>query len=525
MKYVKIIISALLCAAVLFSAAACVSGETGTTSPVPPATDETSGDVTETGEETTGAETKTAVTTAGETAAEETAEQTKANETTETETDSETTAETTVAETTAETTAAETTTEPVTTEKETTAPETTEKETTAPETTVKETTAAETKPPLEKTAKITDIKTWTLNDGVQNVIVIYCVTEPDALVYVCDYDGNVLVKERALDKYFYGRYVLPAGVASQTVYLYAKADGKALSTNSRGVVLKYGEPVGVNAMIGHNSRVYLNWYRDFYVGNAAIQGDAEAYMAGMKGFLHKQLDDIRQVTGKNTKIIVVVCTNPATIHHDMQFSEAEGGWGDYSRDTSITQFGRYMKDDDDIYILDLREILDQHKDRLLFMQADSHWTQLGAYYGYLRAAEKVKKDFPGTKIYDIDKDFTTAIVPSGGDLLTGGFMNVPGGVTAVTAAVSWKDEAMAAGPDAPTAYVMGDSYYGAYSMYLRLMFSEVYLNNPASNPPLYDYTLEDLQTKKPDYLFYIWTERNIDASLGMLTNINAANIR
>ena len=116
-------------------------------------------------------------------------------------------------------------------------------------------------------------------------------------------------------------------------------------------------------------------------------------------------------------------------------------------------------------------------------------------------------------------------MPTGGDLLN--FMGCSGmGVKAATASVMWKYDSMQAPADAPTAYVMGDSYYGAIKEYLDLMFSKVYLNNPASNPPLYDYTLEDLQTKQPDYLFYVWTERNIGGDLGMIINaVSAGNLK
>ena len=184
-----------------------------------------------------------------------------------------------------------------------------------------------------------------------------------------------------------------------------------------------------------------------------------------------------------------------------------------------------MKDDEDIYILDLRELLEANKkDRLLFMQADSHWTQVAAYYTYYLAAQKIQKDFPDTKIYDLDKDFDTQIVESGGDLLL--FMGaLDQGACAATASVSWKDASMIAPDKAPTAYVMGDSYYGAINMYFELLFSEVFLNEPETNPPLYDYTLAKLEERQPDYLFYVWTERNIDAALtALMTNINAGNI-
>ena len=97
-------------------------------------------------------------------------------------------------------------------------------------------------------------------------------------------------------------------------------------------------------------------------------------------------------------------------------------------------------------------------------------------------------------------------------------MGISGKTTAANAKVTRKDNVEAAPSTAPTAYVMGDSYYWCMQPYLDLMFSEVYLNEPASNPPLYDYTLADLENRKPDYLYYIWTERNIGGDLGMLYN-------
>ncbi len=377
----------------------------------------------------------------------------------------------------------------------------------------------------ENTSRVTNVRTWTFNDGTAgNVIGVYCETEPDCDVIVCDKAGNVLLREKTIDKYFYGRYILPDGKSSETAYIYAKTEDKGWSMASRAVTLAYSSTVGGNAMISHDSHVFLNWYRSFYDGNAVYQGDLNTFFNSRKNYLYAQLQQIRNKTGKNTKIIIIVCTNPATVYHEVQYTEEEGGWGDKYRPTSYSLFAEYMKDDENIYVIDLRDLFEQNKDkRLLFMQADSHWTQIAAYYGYYRAAQKIQKDFPNTKVYDLDKDFNVQTVPSGGDLLN--FMGISG-VRAATASVTPKSESMYASSDAPTAYVMGDSYYGAIRPHLDLLFSEIYLNNPPSNPPLYDYTLEDLQTKQPDYLVYIWTERNIDANLGYLIDyINKDRIR
>ena len=419
------------------------------------------------------------------------------------------------------------------TEKETEKNTETETETeplTETETETETETDTETEEPKEKTAPVENVITWTFDDNFcGKVIGVYCETEPGALVTLRDLSGAVVMSEHALDKYFYGRYLPPDDQPTHTVYIYAQAEGKAVSDPSRPVTLKYSDNVGANAMIAHDSHVFLNWYRDFYNGNAKIPGNTveeqNQYMQNVKNYLHAQLEQIRQVTGKKTKIIICICTNPATIYPEVQYGENEGGWGYYEEETSTTMMAKFMEDDDDIYFLNLRPLLQKNKDRLLFMQADSHWTQIAAFYGYYLATQKIQKDFPKIKMYNIDRDFDVYIVPTGGDLLN--FMGCSGlGVKAATASVVWKYDSMQAPSDAPTAYVMGDSYYGAIKDYLDLMFSKVYLNNPASNPPLYDYTLEDLQTKQPDYLFYVWTERNIGGDLGMiLGSISAGNMR
>ncbi len=375
----------------------------------------------------------------------------------------------------------------------------------------------------EKTARVTNVRSWTFNDGFAGTVIgVYCETEPDSDVIVCDYDGKVLLREKTLDRYFFGRYILPAGKSSETVYIYAKTEGKGWSVSSRPLTLEYGGGGG-NALIAHDSHVFYNQYNAHYRGDAVIPGDAQNRMTQVRGYLTAQLNKIRQATGKKTKIIIVVCANPATVYHDVQYTEEEGGWGDHYTETSYTQFAEFMKDNEDIYVLDMRDLFEENKDKLLFMQADSHWTSLAAYYAYYRAAEKVKGDFPQINVYDLDRDFDVSVVRGGGDLLN--FMAAYG-ASAATTSVSWKSEDMKAPSNAPTAYVMGDSYYGAIRGYLDLMFSTIYLNNPPTNPPLYDYTLDDIKTKKPDYLFYVWTERNIDNNLNMIVNcVNAGNIR
>ena len=366
----------------------------------------------------------------------------------------------------------------------------------------------------ETTASVSNVTSWTFNDGTAgNVIGIYCEAEPDAEVFVCDEGGTVLLRERSLYGYFYGRFMMPFDKTSQKVYIYAKSEGKAMSRTSRACTLAYSETVGSGAIIGKDSHVFLNYYKAHYSGEAALSEEyATGRMNNIKNKLYNKLAQVRARTGKNTKIIILVCTNPATVYHSLQYSEEEKGWGDIYLPTSVTQFGEFMKDDENIYMLDMRQILSEHTDKLLFAQADSHWTQIAGYYGYYLVAQKVKQDFPATKIYDIEKDFDVNIYTGGGDLLS--FMGAHN-TTSVWASVTPKSESMYVSQSAPTAYWMGDSYYHSISPFFSLLFSKVYLNEYSylAHPPLYCYTLDSLESRKPDYLFYVWTERNVDAML------------
>lgn len=369
------------------------------------------------------------------------------------------------------------------------------------------------------TPAIKNFKMKTINDGINaNVLVIYGETEEYATVTVTDLtNGKVILKEKALGPYFYGMVLLPAGQVKKVA---VKVDGGERGMSKPMITqLKHTADVGNGAFIGKDSHVYLNYYDAFYWGGVSVPSE---HMANVKGYLENRLAAVRSLTGKNTKIIMVICTNPATVYHSLQYTREEGGRGDYYTSTPSTQFAEYMKNNNDIFVIDLREILSKHTDRLLFMQADSHWTQVAAYYAYYLAMQKIKIDFPDMPVYDLDEDFDITYHGGGGDLLN--FMGLSGmGAHALNAYVSPKREDMKVGANAPTAYIMGDSYYWCMSNYFNYMFSEIYLNSPETNPPLYDYHLNDLSTKKPDYLFYVWTERNVGGDLGIMLQLNDMN--
>ena len=340
-------------------------------------------------------------------------------------------------------------------------------------------------------------------------IMLYAEVEENATVYVCDHNGNVLTSEKAIGPCWYG--VLPLGEdEKKVVYVYAQAEGKALSSFSF-IRLKHTDTVGVNTFIGKNSRLYLNWYDAHYYGYVTAEAGV---MGAVRAQLMTQLKAVREKTGKATKMIFLIATNPATIYHDMQYEQPFGRGDSYSQ-TTTTQFVDYMKGDDDIYVVDCRTQLYNNRGQFIFYQTDTHWTQLGAYYCYAEMMKYVEKDFPCAityqlKNYNIDYDWRC------GDLIADTFSGGAAlGMREYAPYLTAKSSRTYA-PDCPTAYIVGDSDMGAMNLFLNDTFKACYYNTDGTNPPLYTYHFDELSTRQPDYLVFVFTERNIDSALSQL---------
>ena len=335
-------------------------------------------------------------------------------------------------------------------------------------------------------------------------VLIYCETEPNATVYVCDKYKTVLRCERAYGPCFYTALPLAEG-ETMGVSIYAQADGKALS-NAVKLTLSHTDSVGVNVFCGKDSKIYLNWYDDHYYGRVASSEDDLAVAEMM---IRENVMKARELTGKNTKIIVLIATNPAVIYHDRQYEEPFGR-GDSLSETSSTLMAKRLKDDPDIYFIDCRDVLLSHRDEEIFYQTDSHWTNLGAYYCYLEMMNYVHKDFPNAPVadllkYNIIRDYRIS------DLMTDNFLNGYGiGMREYTSYIYQTPVSRVINNDSPSIYYVGDSYTGAIREFFYDTFSTCTTND------LYNYKFKNLKKLQPDYLVYVFTERNLDSQCSIV---------
>ena len=70
----------------------------------------------------------------------------------------------------------------------------------------------------------------------------------------------------------------------------------------------------------------------------------------------------------------------------------------------VDTFVKYMRDNSDVDILDLRHSLISNKNKgQLYYRTDTHWNSLGAYYAYREIIKKLQKKHPSIKLVNIEQ--------------------------------------------------------------------------------------------------------------------------
>ena len=425
------------------------------------------------------------------------------------------------------------TTEPVTTEPETTEPVTTEPETTEPATTAPpvteppETDPPETEPetteePLPQTSMPQEV---TITNGF-----IFARVEEGSTVRLYNTKKELLYEARSQGGVFIGPVPHVGWINIRAVAEgKSESDGRSVYASAMADSAASG-----NSWAGKNSTLYYNGTYGFYVGGATVPG-AE-HLGNVKTHLENVLATIRGRTGKNTKLIIISVTNPATIYYDEQFDDPLGP-GSILAETPTTAFVEYMKGHEDIYVVDAREALMAHKDELIFHQTDTHYTELGAYWCYRAMMDDyVLNDFPQAVVhplsdYDINyviggkgdltgimgvNDFyecTPYLEPEFSSSLVGNIYDVKRLHSKVGIAVgTYPTYSEIAAPNNPTAYLLGDSYTANFALFASQAFSKLYINQGLMG----QFYLDDLETKQPDYIVFVCTERNVGTDLSFI---------
>ncbi len=302
--------------------------------------------------------------------------------------------------------------------------------------------------------------------------------------------------------------------------VYAQKDGK-----DRSDTVKCAVPVTVsseeNVFAGGFSMLYYGETVSDYTGSNLLKPER---LETVKMRFETIKEKIQNASGKETKIIFLTAPDPLSVYTDGASEKHK------SRRAEITRFDQFketLSSIDGVTFLDIRDVMRENTDiDKLYYQTDTHWTEVGAYFGYRAIIENISKDY--TQISPLSlKSFklTEKTVPSGDLASFAGINGVTENVTFMTPEFKSKavgienkpetiDRSCYAGElesavnDAalPVAYMIRDSYSANLFPLICEHFSYMYCQRMWEYEPDY----EKIAECKPDYVIYVMSERNLN---------------
>jgi hypothetical protein len=316
-----------------------------------------------------------------------------------------------------------------------------------------------------------------------------------------------------------------------TLYLTAEVSGKEESDTVKFIVrpqegITLYEDSGVFGVVVGND--YFTWFQDCiptFTGSNLLK---ENEIENLKSRYARKVENLRS-RDLDTEIIILMVPSPMRIYaeHVPSYIQQTDGI------TLTDQFNEAMKEAG-ITVIDLRDVMFAHKydPFKIFHRTDSHWSEYGAYFGYIELMNYIAKKFPDAAPRPAsDFEFYNKKVNYGDIYATlglgrtelkeysvfvnfkfnppGGFRNIYNGDSLVidhnVTGKSHVTESNLRGLNLPTAYIMRDSFCGPIFNFLTDRFSAI------TWQAMWDYTFDiyRISQAKPDYLIYIINERNI----------------
>ena len=167
---------------------------------------------------------------------------------------------------------------------------------------------------------------------------------------------------------------------------------------------------------------YGNWINALSVDNMAMrmvvigrenwvfgEGTAINQYKGIDTFSREELIQVRRtqtaraqwLRGKNIAYYLVVVPNKQTIYPEFLPENIRK----IGQTTQIDQVKELFHHDTLIHFLDLREeLFARKKEHDLYLFGDTHWNDMGAFYGYQKIIQMITQDFPALAAHTVCRD-------------------------------------------------------------------------------------------------------------------------
>lgn len=307
----------------------------------------------------------------------------------------------------------------------------------------------------------------------------------------------------------------------------------SLSTDFRWrkeLALRFGT---IRALAGDRIYQYVLVGKDgwlFYAGDQSIPDYQKTDPLTKKelGQLQEQLESLNtKLKSQGITLLVVIPPNKSTIYPQYMPDQIPV----LGKESALDRFTTYMRRNSDVPVLDLRPSLAQaSQDQDVYYHTDSHWTPLGAYYGYVGIMNALSSRDPVLQPHSLS-DFT--LVSAGENthdlargmgrpdykeedwVLTPRFKvqveqsssPLPDGIHGIRTATN-ADQGL------PSLLVYGDSFYNSLAPFIEPHFSRVKQIPYVSGKDVW--SLSWIDKEKPDVVMIEIVERNLKDGLQSL---------
>ena len=287
--------------------------------------------------------------------------------------------------------------------------------------------------------------------------------------------------------------------------------------------LKVGDRVFNKAVIGKDGWI-------FYTGEESIQDyqNTDPLKKKKLSILQRELSRLSaDLDKRGITLLIVIAPNKSTIYSQYMPDEIPV-IGERSR---LDQFVEFMNLHGSLPIVDLRQtLLDASQSQAVYFKTDTHWNDMGAYYGYVEIMDSLSPDYPNLEPHPLsDFEYKNAGKTAKDLPLLMGLPNYKeeNWVLIPKFDVNLKETSVAL-PDSifyirtitnidnrlPKLLVFGDSFYGALAHFVEPHFSRVVRIPFTAAEGIW--SLDWLQREDPDIVIIEVTERYIDVTLPML---------
>jgi hypothetical protein len=296
------------------------------------------------------------------------------------------------------------------------------------------------------------------------------------------------------------------------------------------LALRFGT---IRALAGDRIYQYVLVGKDgwlYYAGDQSIPDYQKTNPLTKKELvqLQEQLESLNtKLKSQGITLLVVIPPNKSTIYPQYMPDQIPV----LGKQSALDRFTTYIKRNSDVPLLDLRpSLVRASQEQDVYYQTDSHWTPLGAYYGYVEIMDALSSRDPvfqphslsdfnlesaGKNTHDLargmgrpdDKEEDWLLTPRFNVEVEQSVSQLPDGIHGIRTATN-------ADQDLPSLLVFGDSFYNSLAPFIEPHFSRVKQIPYVSSEDVW--SLSWIDTEKPDVVVIEIVERNLKDGLQSL---------